>query len=96
MVNIMVPAGADPHVYEPFPDQITNLRKSSAYISNGYMGFEMNWLDRFYETNPSMKRLSLGEGIEPITSAHHHDGDHTEGADPRAKPGGHFRGISEQ
>jgi len=59
-VNIMVPAGADPHIYEPFPEQINKLRKSVAYISNGYLGFEMTWLDRFYETNRTMKRLSLG------------------------------------
>jgi zinc transport system substrate-binding protein len=81
-VNIMVPAGADPHTYEPFPEQINKLRKSAAYISNGYLGFEMNWLDRFYETNRTMKRLSLGDRIEPITSLHHHDNGHIEGADP--------------
>ena len=23
-VNIMVPAGSDPHIYEPFPEQINN------------------------------------------------------------------------
>ena len=56
-VNIMVPAGADPHIYEPFPEQINKLRKSVAYISNGYLGFEMNWLDRFYETNRAMKTI---------------------------------------
>ncbi len=81
-VNIMVPAGADPHTYEPFPEQINKLRKSVAYISNGYLGFEMNWLDRFYETNSTMKRLSLGDKIDPLTSLHHHEGGHTEGADP--------------
>jgi zinc transport system substrate-binding protein len=81
-VNIMVPAGADPHTYEPFPEQINKLRKSVAYISNGYLGFEMNWLDRFYETNSKMKRLSLGDKIDPLTSLHHHEGGHTEGADP--------------
>jgi len=81
-VNIMVPAGADPHTYEPFPEQIFKLRKSVAYISNGYLGFEMNWLDRFYETNTRMKRLSLGDRIVPLTSGHHHDGGHVEGADP--------------
>jgi zinc transport system substrate-binding protein len=81
-VNIMVPAGADPHTYEPFPEQIFQLRRSVAYISNGYLGFEMNWLDRFYETNRSMKRLSLGAGIEPLASAHHNASGHTEGADP--------------
>ena len=81
-VNIMVPSGADPHVYEPIPGQISRLRKSVAYISNGYLGFELNWLDRFYEANTSMKRLSLGDAIEPLASTDHHEGEHSEGADP--------------
>lgn len=81
-VNVMVPAGANPHIYEPFPEQIDKLRKSVAYISNGYLGFEMTWLDRFYEINRSMKKLSLGDKIEPLISGHHNEGDHVEGADP--------------
>jgi len=81
-VNVMVPAGANPHIYEPFPEQINKLRRSIAYISNGYLGFEMTWLDRFYETNRTMKRLSLGDKIDPLISGHHHEGDHVEGADP--------------
>jgi zinc transport system substrate-binding protein len=81
-VNIMVPAGANPHIYEPFPEQISKLRRSVAYISNGYLGFEMTWLDRFYETNRSMKKLSLGDKIEPLSSEHRHEGNHVEGADP--------------
>jgi zinc transport system substrate-binding protein len=81
-VNIMVPAGADPHIYEPFPEQISKLRQSVGYISNGYLGFEMNWLDRFYEVNRTMKRLSLGDRIDPLTPEHHHEGGHIEGADP--------------
>ena len=81
-INVMVPAGADPHVYEPFPEQINQLRKSVAYISNGFLGFEMNWLDRFYETNPAMKKLSLGEKIDALTSDHHREGGHMELADP--------------
>ena len=81
-VNVMVPPGSDPHVYEPFPEQITKLRTSEAYISNGYLGFEMTWLDRFYETNTGMKKLNLGESIDPIESEHHHEGDNLEGADP--------------
>lgn len=81
-INVMVPPGADPHIYEPFPGQISKLRKSVAYISNGYLGFEMTWLERFYETNPSMKKLSLGEKINPLDSEHHHEGGHMESADP--------------
>jgi zinc transport system substrate-binding protein len=81
-VNIMVPSGANPHIYEPFPEQINKLRKSIAYISNGYLGFEMTWLDRFYESNKMMKRLNLGNYIIPLDSGHHHEGENVEGADP--------------
>jgi zinc transport system substrate-binding protein len=81
-VNIMVPAGANPHIYEPVPEQIANLRKSVAYISDGYLGFEMTWLDRFYETNPQMKKLSLGKNIDLIKPVGNSDSEHVEGADP--------------
>jgi zinc transport system substrate-binding protein len=81
-VNVMVPAGSNPHIYEPFPKQIVQLRKSVGYISNGYLGFEITWLDRFYDTNRTMKKLSLSRNIEPLGSGDHHDGDHVEGADP--------------
>ncbi len=82
IVNIMVPPGANPHIYEPYPDQIARLRKSVAYISNGYLGFEMTWLDRFYEMNKSMIRHSLGDRIDAIESEHEHEAGHAEGADP--------------
>jgi len=81
-VNVMVPPGSDPHIYEPYPEQISSLRKSVAYISNGFLGFEMTWLDRFYEINKSMKKLSVGSMIDPIESEYHHERDHVEGADP--------------
>jgi zinc transport system substrate-binding protein len=81
-VNVMVPPGADPHVYEPYPDQIIKLSRSSGYISNGYLGFEHTWLKRFYETNNTMKRLSLGDSVQLITSYQKHDDDNGEGVDP--------------
>jgi zinc transport system substrate-binding protein len=87
-VNIMVPPGSNPHIYEPFPKQIDLLRRSVAYISNGLLGFEMTWLDRFYEINPAMQKLDLSKGIVLIDSGHEHEGDndhgesHTESADP--------------
>lgn len=81
-VNVMVPAGADPHIYEPSPDQIRKLRKSVAYISNGCLGFETAWLDRFYEINRVMKKLNLADNIELIISDHHHESEWFESADP--------------
>jgi zinc transport system substrate-binding protein len=82
IVNVMVPAGANPHIYEPYPDQIAKLRKSVAYISNGYLGFEMTWLDRFHEMNKSMIRHSIGGLIDPIEAGHEHEAGQAEGADP--------------
>jgi zinc transport system substrate-binding protein len=81
-VNIMVPAGSNPHIYEPVPEQIASLRKSLAYISDGYLGFEMTWLDRFYETNNRMKKLSLGDKIDLIRPAENLHSENIEGADP--------------
>jgi len=81
-VNVMVPPGANPHIYEPSPDQISRLSRSVAYVSDGFLGFETTWLDRFNEVNRKMKKLSLAGGIDPITSEDHHEGGHTERADP--------------
>jgi zinc transport system substrate-binding protein len=81
-INVMVPPGSDPHIYEPYPEQINNLRHSVAYISNGYLGFEQAWLDRFYQINRTMKMLSLGGKIDLIVLKQKHEGKNIEGADP--------------
>lgn len=81
-VNIMVPAGSNPHIYEPYPDQIRKLSESEAYISDGFLGFELTWLDRFYEMNRDMKKLSLGTSIDPIAVNQHEREGHVESADP--------------
>ncbi len=81
-VNIMVPAGSDPHIYEPSPDQVASLRKSEAYISDGYLGFELTWLDRFFETNKRMKLLKLGDSTDVIEVDDHDRVGNLEGADP--------------
>jgi zinc transport system substrate-binding protein len=81
-VNIMVPPGSNPHIYEPYPEQVNKLRKSVAYISDGFMGFENTWLEKFYETNKKMVKLSLGDKITPIVSDDDHGNDHFESRDP--------------
>lgn len=81
-VNVMVPAGTDPHIYEPVPGQISSLKRSVAYISDGHLAFEMAWLERFYEANKTMKRLSLADHIDLIKPAHLHGEGLSEGADP--------------
>ena len=81
-VNVIVPAGANPHNYEPYPEQINYLSRSKAYISNGYMGFEEAWLNRLYKMNKNMVKLSLGDNIVPLYSIHSHENDKGKGIDP--------------
>jgi zinc transport system substrate-binding protein len=84
-VNVMVPPGASPHTYEPMPGQIIALSKSVAYISDGFLGFELTWLDRFFEINSAMKKLSLADKQNLIYSEASPEGtlDHEhEGVDP--------------
>jgi zinc transport system substrate-binding protein len=81
-VNVMVPPGSNPHIYEPFPDQVRKLKESEAYISDGFLGFELTWLDRFYEMNRDMKRLSLSDFIDPVSAGHNESTGETETADP--------------
>jgi zinc transport system substrate-binding protein len=80
-VNVMVPSGSDPHIYEPEPGQVLALSRSVAYMSDGYLGFEITWLDRFYEANNKMEKISLADSIDIIRVEGHVD-EHTEGADP--------------
>jgi len=76
-VNVMVPPGASPHNYEPYPEQIKKLQQSVAYIANGYLDFELAWMDRFYGMNPAMEGLTLADSMELIASSHiHSEGEH--------------------
>lgn len=83
-VNVMVPQGSDPHFYEPSLSQVQNLSNSVAYISIGYLDFELAWLYRFYEVNPSMEIISFANNQELLYASAWEHGDHWhyEGVDP--------------
>jgi zinc transport system substrate-binding protein len=89
-VSVLVPAGADPHTYEPKPQQMAELSKSTVYFAVG-VDFEKVWLQRVAGTNPKIRIVHTDEGIEKITMPdilhekenrhgriktddHHHDG----------------------
>jgi zinc transport system substrate-binding protein len=83
-LSVMVPAGANPHIYEPRPTQMTALSKSKAYFAIG-ITFETVWLPKFADLNPHMRVVHTDTGIDKMAMiAHHHEeeggvGDH-EGA----------------
>jgi zinc transport system substrate-binding protein len=65
-VNVLLPPGADHHIWEPLPAQINALSGSEAFIMNGQLGFEHAWMDRFTQVNPGMKVLDLSGNIQLI------------------------------
>jgi zinc transport system substrate-binding protein len=89
-VNTMLPPGADHHIWEPLPSQITSLAASEGFVLNGWLDFEQAWIGRFLEINPDMKVLNLSSHIELAggeTGAHGYEiqnnaGHLHEGVDP--------------
>ena len=72
-VQVMVPEGAEPEVYEPKPQQLKDLSETDAYIAVGIL-FEELWAERFKTANAEMLLTDGSNGIEKIEMvAHSHD-----------------------
>ncbi len=69
-VAVLVPAGADPHTYEPKPKQMAELSKCAVYFAVG-IDFEKAWLPRIAGTNPKMRIVHTDEGIKKIIMTDH-------------------------
>jgi len=73
-VSVLVPAGADPHTYEPKPRQMAELAKSAVYFAVG-IDFEKAWMKRIAAASPGMRIVHTDQGIEKMAlSAHHSHG----------------------
>lgn len=72
----MVPKGSSPETYDPTPQQLVNLDKSTAYLRIGYIGFEQTWMDKLMANAPHLKVFDTSKGIAPIYEEGHDHGDH--------------------
>ena len=70
-VSAMVQPGANPHIYEPRPNQMTALSKSRIYFAIG-VTFEDAWLPRFAKLNPQMRIVRTDKGVEKMAMVEHH------------------------
>jgi zinc transport system substrate-binding protein len=78
-VQVMVHPGADPHTYEPKPQQMVAISKAQLYFAVG-IEFEQANLKKITSTNPNLKVIHTDHGIEKLAMAahdHHQEG-HTE------------------
>lgn len=76
IINSVVPAGQNPEVYDPTPQQMVQVGKSEAYLRIGHIGFEQIWIEKVQDNNRDMKVFDLSEGMELIENAEEHDHDH--------------------
>lgn len=79
-INVLVPAGADPHTYEPKPKQMADLEKSRLYFAIG-IEFEDVWLQKFKKSYPKLNIIPTHKGIERLKfdDHHHHHDDESHG-----------------
>ena len=79
-VTVMVDPGAEPHVYDPKPQQMASLAKSKVYFALG-VPFEDAWLGKFASASPGMQIVHTETGIQKLPmAAHEHHDDHPKGA----------------
>lgn len=85
---VLVPTGADPHVYEPRPGQMKTLARAAAWFTVG-MEMEAAWAEKFRAVNPAMRVVATDAGIAKLPMAEHeHEGHgHGEEHEPAAEHG---------
>ncbi|PKL73798.1 MAG: zinc ABC transporter substrate-binding protein [Methanobacteriales archaeon HGW-Methanobacteriales-2] len=78
-VTVMVPPGADPHTYEPLPNQMKQVQEAQIYFQVGSdVEFELSWMDKLTSINPQMKLVNTSTGIQLIPNT----AESEEGSDP--------------
>jgi zinc transport system substrate-binding protein len=66
-VTLMVPPGADPHTYEPLPNQLNHVSNAKIYVMVGTpIEFELNYMDKMRDMNPNMLVVNSSQGITLI------------------------------
>ena len=74
-VTALVPAGVDPHAFEPAPQDVRRVAEAQVVVENG-LGLEAFLQSLLRNAATDAPVISLAEGIEPLPA-----GDHAEGAD---------------
>lgn len=94
-VSIMIEPGANPHVYEPKPRQMTALSGADLYFTIGD-SFDQIWVPRLTAATPDLIVVHTEDGVQkmPMTADHDedmhgHDGDGEHHADAHADEAGH-------
>lgn len=84
----MVPEGNSPETYDPTPQQMVNLSKSTAYLRIGHIGFEQSWIDKLQKNLPKLRFYDTSIGVNLIHQQCSHssiikeNSNHSHGVEP--------------
>ena len=81
-VSVMVPPGANVHIYEPTPSQMTALAEAEIYAKVGSgIEFELVWLDKLVAVNKKMLIVDCSKGVElqEMIGKYEHEEEHEHG-----------------
>jgi zinc transport system substrate-binding protein len=84
-VTVMVPQNANPHTYEPKPNQMKNLSEAKLYAKVGSgIEFELVWMDKILSTNKNMLIVDCSKDLQFIkmTAEDSDEGESHGGLDP--------------
>ncbi|TNJ38723.1 ABC transporter substrate-binding protein [Chlorobaculum thiosulfatiphilum] len=73
-VSVMVPAGGNPHTYEPTPRQMAEVSRAALFVKAGSgVEFELDWMGRLVELNKNMAVCNASEGVTllPMSETEH-------------------------
>ena len=80
-VIVMVPPGANIHIYEPTPSQMNILASAKMYAKVGSdVEFERTWMDKLLAVNRDMLVVDCAEGIELQEMVGGHEREESHGA----------------
>lgn len=69
-VTLMMPQNADPHSYEPLPNQLSKVSSARMYVEIGTtLEFETNYMDNIKAANPNMLIVNASKGITLILNS---------------------------
>ncbi|WP_338669330.1 metal ABC transporter solute-binding protein, Zn/Mn family [Pseudodesulfovibrio methanolicus] len=74
-VSVLVLPGANPHMYEPSPRQMTALAGAQVFFAIG-VNLEEVWLPKLADANQTMRIVRTQKGVEKIPMTAHGHGEH--------------------
>ncbi|WP_414468902.1 metal ABC transporter solute-binding protein, Zn/Mn family [Methanobacterium sp. ACI-7] len=76
-VTTMVPTGANPHTYEPLPEQLKEVSTARIYFQIGSgLEFENIWMDKLKDINKNMVIVNCSNGITFIPNQESSEDEH--------------------